>query len=85
VTISVFLRIGRPVPFVNVYIYIYIFIYLFIYLFIYIYIYILYIYKSYIETFSDSWSPGAIFFGSGQPRSAYLQLLDVATCDFAAI
>ena len=80
-TISVFLRIGRQVPFVNVYIYIYIFIYLFIYLFIYIYIYI----KSYIETFSDSWSPGAIFFGSGQPRSAYLQLLDVATCDFAAI
>ena len=75
-TISVFLRIGRQVPFVNVYIFIYLYIYLFINI---------YIYKSYIETFSDSWSPGAIFFGSGQPRSAYLQLLDVATCDFAAI
>ena len=55
-TISVFLRIGRQVPFVNVYIYIYIFIYLFIYL----YIYILYIYIYTNHILKPSQTPGVL-------------------------
>ena len=49
-TISVFLRIGRQVPFVNVYIYIYLYIYLFIYIF--------YIYTNHI--LKPSQTPGAL-------------------------